>query len=204
VGISEQARNITDTSLRLVLAASDDPARAIKDHLLRLEGSLRDLIAGEELLAKQCAWLFANMERNLKLAESEEARAARLLQLGREDDARQALADKRESLIRVTADQRRLTHLETSLPPLRKQLAELRERIDQARAIRARLAAGQPLGDDDLHRPGPRDASQPAQAAPTPASDDQPAPSPAPDEELDRELERLRRRLADSPPEEGS
>ena len=189
MGISEQARNITDTSLRQVVNASDDPVRALKEHVLRLEGSLRELAAAEEVLVKQCEWLASNIERNLKLAESEEARAGRLLGLGQEASARQALAEKRESLVRVTADQKQLRKLEASLPGLRGQAQELRERIEQAKAVRARIAASEPISDEDLHGPA---AHEPVQPKPGPAKSSQGAFG---EDELDREVERLRRRI---------
>ena len=206
VGIREQARNVTDTSLKQIVSGAADPAAALKDHVLRLEASLRDLVASEEVLARQCAWLNANIERNLKAAEAEEARAARLLQLDREDAARQALADKRDSLIQVTTDRRRLLQLENSLPGLRPQIQELRDRIDHSRALRARLVAGQPLQDDDFHRPGAQPYSPPAPPDPSrsaPTGPDQSAQSADDTKELDRELERLRRRLDPRKPQEG-
>lgn len=197
MGISEQARNITDTSLKQVLTDAADPAGALKDHLLRLEQSLRELATGEELLARQCAWLAANIERNLEHARREEARAARLLQLAQEPAARLALADKRDALIRVIADQKQLRKLEDSLPPLRRQLSELRQRIDLSRSLRARLTAGELLRDEDLHRPPP--------PAPEPATT-QTHPPDRERDELDRELDRLRQQLglADESPNPGS
>jgi phage shock protein A len=198
VGISEQARNITDTSLKLVISASDDPANSLKQHVLRLESALRDLSSSEELLAKQCAWLSTNIERNLKQAESDEARAARLLQLDRQDDARQALSDKRDALIQVTSDRRRLLQLESSLPGLREQIRLLKARIDQARSIRTRLVAGEPLSDQDLHRP-PDSAS--SVTRPPVATPENPETFRT-DRDLDRELDRLRRRLDDRTPED--
>ena len=153
MGIFEQARNITDTSLRLVLDASDEPAEALKRHILKLEASLRDLARSEESIVRQCQWLGANVERNLKLAEASEARAAKLLELGREQPARETLRDKRESVRQVSADQRRLAPLEASLSGVRDQLQQLQRRITQAKKVRARLAAGKPLDEENLHRP---------------------------------------------------
>ena len=197
MGISEQARNVTDTSLKLVLTTSDDPAQALKRHILKLEASHRDLARSEESVVNQCRWLSDNIERNLKLAGAEEARAGKLIERNQEAPARDALRDKRDALRRATADQRKLAQLEDSLPALRDQLRGLRERIDQAKTLRTRMTAGEKLREGDLHRQADP-TTPPSPPVPAPARQSLPDdPTPALDEEkeLDRELERLRDRL---------
>ena len=195
MGISEQARNVTDTSLKLVLTTSDDPVQALKRHILKLEASHRDLARSEGSVVNQCRWLSDNIERNLKLAQAEETRAQKLLEHNQEKSARDALRDKRDALRRTTADQRKLTQLENSLPALRDQLRGLRERIDQAKALRTRMTAGENLQESDLHR-----QTEPTSQSPAPAPERQDLPDEPTlvldeEKELDRELERLRDRL---------
>ena len=195
MGISEQARNVTDTSLRLVLTTSDDPSQALKRHILKLEASHRDLLQSETSVVNQCRWLSDNIERNLKLARAEEVRAGKLIEHKQDQRARDALRDKRDALRRTTADQRKLAQLEDSLPALREQLRELRERIDQARTLRTRMTAGETVQESDLHR---QTEPTPPSTAPTPARRDLPnEPTSTLDEEkeLDREMQRLRDRL---------
>jgi len=197
VGISEQARNITDPSLKLVIEHADEPAGALKQHLLRLEASLRDVLAARDLIAGQCAWLAQNIDRNLKLAESADADAERFLKLDRETDARRALQDKRSTLLQVTTDQKKLRTLELSLTPLDAQLTQLRERIEQARAIRPRLSSGKPLTDAELHR----HASEEPPPTPTPDTTSE-TPTASHDQDIERELDRLRQRLDKASPED--
>ena len=193
MGLFEQARNITDTDLRLVLTESSQPVDALKKHILKLEASLRELVRGEEYLVKQREWLDQAVERNLKLAEQSEARAARMLELGREEEARGALLEKRESLGQMSADRRQLEREERTLTDLRRQRRQLEQRIDQARRIRVRMAAGEPLSESDLH---PVPSEPPAEPEPV-----RPAPelSPGDEDELTKEIERLRRQSKGPP-----
>ena len=188
MGLFEQARNITDTDLRVVLTQSDQPVDALKAHILKLEASQRELVRSEEFLVRQRDWLEQAVERSLGVAEQSAARAEKMVAAGREDLAREALLDKKESMRQMSADARQLERLERSLAEARGQRAQLEARINQARRIRARIAAGEPLEEGDLHQEPPP-PEKPVGLSPRASL------TPGEEKELTRELDELRRQV---------
>ncbi|HUV39385.1 MAG TPA: hypothetical protein VMY39_07205, partial [Planctomycetota bacterium] len=116
MGLLEQARNITDTDLRLLVQESSEPEEALRRHILSLEESQRQLKSSQGFLTRQSTWLEKSAERKLSLAEEWDRRALTAARGDRDDLARHALLRKKELLRSMSEDRRQLERI---LPQLR-------------------------------------------------------------------------------------
>ena len=196
MGLMEKAKNITDTSLRILVRDSSDPSEALRQHILSLEESQRQLGSSRGFLERQRKWLESSAERKLKLAEEWESRAATAAKSGRDDLARHALLRKRELLRSMSEDRRQLVQILPQLEELEGRVCEVRQKILKARAARAKaFGAGGTVPEEE----------ESSGAAPTAAShaDDgiEEALPEGERKELDEELDDLKRRLESEEPD---
>jgi phage shock protein A len=189
MGLFEQARNITDTDLRIIVQESSDPSEAMRRHILSLEESHRQLKSSLNTLERQRAWLENSAERKLTLAEEWDKRAATAALGARDDLARHALLRKKELLQSMAEDRRQLEQVLPQLSDVQARQNEVHGKILKARAVRSKFfeeGAASAAGGEDEQRPpqAPRGAARIAEKL-----------SDRERQDLEKELEDLKRRL---------
>jgi len=190
MGLFEQAKNITDTDLRILLQESSEPAETLRRHILSLEESQRQLKSSQGFLERQRKWLEASAERKLRLAEEWEGRAASAARQSRDDLARHALLRKKELLRSMSEDRTQLERILPQLQELDGRLGEVRQKILKAKSVRERFFEGDPARTPDR-----ADTDTRASGSAPGVERDSPELTESERQELDEELKDLKRRM---------
>ncbi len=133
MGIFSRFRDIVNSNINAMLDKAEDPEKLIKLMIQEMEDTLVELKAS-------CAGAMANrkrVERDLEAAEQRvgdwEKRARMAVDKGREDLAREALVEKRNSQEEVDAREGELRHFEEVIDQYKNDIQQLEEKLANAR-----------------------------------------------------------------------
>ncbi len=133
MGIFSRFRDIVSANLNAMLERAEDPEKLIKLMIQEMEDTLVELKAS-------CAGAMANRARlsralttSRERAEGWEKKARLAVEKGREDLAREALAERRSLLQEVEARESEMAHFEELIEQYQSDIRQLEEKLASAR-----------------------------------------------------------------------
>ena len=140
MGIIEKAKNIISSNINHLLEKAENPEKMLKKMILDMEDWHRQMRASLFELNKERGWLENRLRENTELLGRWQERAELAVKKGRDDLAREALANKKELEKSRAPVERVLKKNAAHIEEIESNVSKLKIKIEEAKAKRLEMS----------------------------------------------------------------